>query len=142
MGFDRAIGLIAARQHGVFTYGDVVAASGTRQMVWRRVTAGRWLSLGRGVYRMAGTPATWRQRLLAAVLAAGQGAVASGRSAAALWGLPGFREGPLEISRPEGLGHRPVLGAQRRPCHLPDHHVTVVDGIAVTTIERTLFDLA
>ena len=52
---------------------------------------------------MAGAPATWHQRLMAACLVGGPGAVASHRSAGALWGLDGLAPGPIEVTVP-GLG--------------------------------------
>jgi hypothetical protein len=50
------------------------------------------------VYRVAGTAQTWHQALEAACLWGGDAAVASHRSAAALWSLGGFPEGPIEIT--------------------------------------------
>jgi hypothetical protein len=41
------------------------------------VGTGTLIGVRRGVYRLAGTPPTWEQAVLAAVLAAGFGAVAS-----------------------------------------------------------------
>src|SRR4051794_32299990 len=74
---------------------------------------------------------------MATVLAAGPGAVLSHRAAAALWGLR--RSKTLEVTtvrrcRREGiLTHRAAL---------PSDEVTVHDGIPVTTVARTLLDLA
>jgi hypothetical protein len=76
------------------------------------------------------------------VLAAGPRAAAAGRSAAALWHLPGFSAGPIEVVSPYGTSHKSPLGEVRHSCWLPDHHITVVDGIRVTRPARTLFDLA
>ena len=49
---------------------------------------------------------TWEQRLLAAVLATGLGGAASRRSAAALWRIPGFRPGPVEVTQVRGPSAR------------------------------------
>lgn len=77
---------------------------------------------------------------MAAVLACGPGAVLSHRSAAALWGLR--RGGPArtEVTVQRRVGGRDGIRAHRATL-LPDE-VTVVDGIPVTTVARTLFDLA
>ena len=62
----------------------------------------RWLAssllvaVHRGVYRLSGVPVTDEQRLLAAVLAAGLGALASHRSAAWLWGILPTHALPIE----------------------------------------------
>lgn len=80
---------------------------------------------------------------MTAVLDAGPAAVLSHRSAAALWGLPGFDLRRLEVSRLRGLdGRQPVAATIHRPRCLPAHHVTVVDGIPCTSVARTIFDLA
>jgi very-short-patch-repair endonuclease len=80
---------------------------------------------------------------MAAVLDAGEGAVASHRTAAALWRLPGFNLRDCEVSRLHGGDHiGPTLGRVHHPRSLPEHHCTSVDGIPVTTPARTIFDLA
>ena len=80
---------------------------------------------------------------MAAVLDAGPGSAASHRTAAALWGLPGFVLDRAEVLRPHRADHyRPTLGELHRTRLLPPHHVTTVEGIPVTTMPRTLFDLA
>ncbi|GMU78877.1 MAG: hypothetical protein AMXMBFR46_16700 [Acidimicrobiia bacterium] len=139
---DSRIAEIAARQHGLVSQRQADVAGATRGFVRYRVQVGRWARLHHSVYRLNGSPITWRQELLGAVIAAGEGALAAERAAAALHGLPGYREGPVVV-----LAHRdrarPVPGAiVRESLCLPEHHTTVVDGIPVTTIARTLFDLA
>jgi very-short-patch-repair endonuclease len=74
---------------------------------------------------------------MAAVLAAGRGAVLSHRSAAALWAIRG--SSTLEVITPR-LCRRP--GIRARHIVLPADEVTVEHGIPVTTPARTLFDLA
>ena len=104
---------------------------------------GEWESLSPRVLRLIGAPLTKRSKLMAAVLDAGSGAVASHRSAAALWGLSGFHLADLDVSRPHDADcHRPALGRLHLPRLLPAHHITSVDGIPVTTPARTIFDLA
>ena len=78
-----------------------------------------------------------------AVLDAEPGAVVSHRSAAALWRLPGFSVGVVEVSRQRGRSGNAAHGARlHRPTVLGPHHVTNRHGIPVTTLARTLFDLA
>jgi hypothetical protein len=132
---------VAERHHGVFTRAEAAAVGVGGAALSRAVAAGRFERVGRGVYRVAGSVRTWRQSLYADVLLAGPGAAASHRSAAALLGVPGFREGPLDVVCPRGgsrSGHR---GVRRESNHLPAAHVRVVDGIPVTSLDRTLFDL-
>jgi hypothetical protein len=95
------------------------------------------------VLRLAGAPRTFRQRCVVAVLDAGSGALISHATAASLWNLPGFPEGTLHLSREQRHTHRSSrLAATHHPRLLPAHHGTVHDGVPVTTVARTLFDLA
>jgi hypothetical protein len=76
---------------------------------------------------------------MAALLTGGDGAVLSHRSAAALWGVVTY-SGAIEITSPRDTRSR---GAIRRHCMLlPPDEVTVLDGIPVTSVHRTLFDYA
>jgi Protein of unknown function (DUF559) len=77
---------------------------------------------------------------MAAVLAAGPGAVLSHRSAASLWGLRQTSRSLIEVTAPRRRRFR--TGIEVRRSVLPPDEVTVVDGIPVTTAARTLLDLA
>jgi predicted transcriptional regulator of viral defense system len=115
---DRAVAARATAQHGLVAARDVVALGGSPAAVRHRLATGRWRAAGPGVYRIAGTPVTWRSHLLAAVLAGGPGAVASHRSAGALHGLDGCRPGVPEVSVPRGRRYLTepdrILGEVRR----------------------------
>lgn len=95
---------------------------------------------------------------MAAVLACGDGAVLSHRSAAALWELLRPMEGPVDVSVPSHGGRRRREGIRLHRCpslaptkpiqstHLPnegalDGLVTRRHGIPVTTPARTVADL-
>lgn len=77
---------------------------------------------------------------MAAVLACGGDAVLSHRSAGQLWGIVPRGSGRPEVSRPTKFRPRPGI-----VCHHaslpPDEHGTIL-GIPVTSLSRTLFDLA
>jgi len=79
---------------------------------------------------------------MAAVLACGEGAVLSHRSAAALWGIGAERRGQIEVSvRRRSRARRAGIRVRSRPS-LPARDVTTLAGIPVTTPTRTLIDLA
>src|SRR5205814_1387990 len=83
---------------------------------------------------------SWEQRLLAACLAGP--AVASHRSAAALWCLPPFDRDALEVT---ALRHRRRKASDIRwheSIRLTDADTTILDGIPATDATRTLLDLA
>ena len=78
---------IAGRQHGVVSYEQLVWAGVSSSTVSRWVQVGRLHRLHRGVYAVGHTNLSDEGRILAAVLACGDGAVASHESAGYLWGF-------------------------------------------------------
>jgi len=134
------IAAIARAQHGVFNAEQAIDAGFTRAQIRYRVQTGRWEALNSGVYRPFGSAPTWEQRLMAACLATG--GVASHRSAGVLWGLPGCARDVVEIT---ATRHR----RQQRGgvvCHesylLGPNATTHIHDVPVTTIHRTIVDLA
>jgi hypothetical protein len=77
---------------------------------------------------------------MAAVLAAGPRAVLSHRSAAALWGIRRWRDSNVDVTRPGSRQHRP--GIRWHVTNLPADEITSLAAIPVTTVTRTLLDLA
>jgi very-short-patch-repair endonuclease len=84
------------------------------------------------VLRSTSAPVTDRQRALAAVLEAGEGAALSHESGTALWGVPGFELLPADVLRPRMSNRRRLrLGRSHWATLLPADLVTVYDGIPV-----------
>jgi hypothetical protein len=105
-----------------------------------RVERGQLLRIHRGVFALGHRRISRHGEWLAGVLACGPDAVLSYGSAAHLWGIRRSR-GPVEVTRVSG--HRKPHGVRlHQTRRLPPDHVTVEAGIPVTTIERTLLDLA
>jgi very-short-patch-repair endonuclease len=138
---DRAVAQLAAAQHGALSRAQALGAGATSSLIQRRVASGRWQRVADGVYVIAGSKPTWHRRLLVACLDAGPSAVASHRAAAALHGLHDSRQGPPEVLLPFGSTSR-LATRVHRTRYLPPSHVTRVEQIPVTTIGRTIFDLA
>ena len=133
---DRALAAVAAQQHGVIGRAQLLRLGQTPQQIGRRVAAGRLHLLHRGVYAVGHEALTQKSRWMAAV-PVGEDAVLSHRSAAALWG---FRQSPmLEATAPRHV-RRPGITVHRATIR-PDERITH-DGIPVTTVARTLLDLA
>ena len=84
---DRIIASIAAGQHAAVSRRQLVDAGVPAHVVRHRVRGGLLIPMHAGVYRVAGSPVTWHQRIMAGTLAAGAGAVASHRAAGFLHGL-------------------------------------------------------
>lgn len=135
------IAAVAAEQHGVFAQRQAIALGLTQDELDYGVRCRRWDRVCLGVFHVTGAPATDRSAVLAAVLEAGADAVAARRTAAGLWRLPGFHLLPVDVLRRTGLGERPPHARVGRSLIVPEHHLTVVEAIPVTTPERTIFDL-
>lgn len=136
---------LAGRQHGVVTRPQLLRAGVSANAIDHRVKA-RWLRpIHRGVYvidPMAGA----HTRAMAAVLAAGPGAVLSHRSAAVEWRLIPDLGGAVtvEVTVPHGRDggrHRPRIRAHR-VSSLASDEVAKLNGMAITSASRTLLDIA
>ncbi len=88
----------ASAQHGLCTTADLRWAGITEGAVRRMVRRGELVRVHRGVFRLAGTASSDPQVLLAAILAAGEGAVASHRAAAWLWAGGAARSLTVEVT--------------------------------------------
>ncbi len=133
---------IARQQHGVATYKQLCGAGLDAAAVARRTKAGRLHRVHRGVYAVGHTALSREGRWMAAVLACGEGAVVSHRSAAVLWGLLPPRSGPVHISVPR-IGGKATRGGIRlhRSRTLNPAATTRRRGIPVTKPARTIADL-
>jgi hypothetical protein len=105
-----------------------------------RVRTGRWERLAPGVYRIAGSPDTDAARAYAAVLAAGDDAVASSLTSLALVGLCPMPD-PLTIcSPPTGSARSRLAVVRRSPLQSADR--ARVGPIPCTTPARALLEAA
>lgn len=137
---DEEIAALAAHQHGVVGRRQLLAAGLGRRAIGHRVECGRLHVLHRGVYAVGHRVLSREGWWMAAVLAAGEGAVLSHRSAAMLWGIRATARSAIEVSVPRPARSRP--GITVHAAVLPADEVTVMSGIPVTTSPRTLLDLA
>ena len=132
----------ASRRKGLATTAQLLALGVSESGIRRRVTRGWLHRVHPGVYAVGHTFLSGEARWLAAVLACGERAVLSHRSAAALWGIRPVPGGRIEVTVPGGgrPGPRPVH-VHRTRC-LADEDVTARDDIPVTSVARTLVDLS
>jgi very-short-patch-repair endonuclease len=140
---DDVINALAEQQHGLVARSQLLGAGMTPDMVRARVDAKRLRPVQRGVY-LVGPAVAPHLREMAAVLACGEGAVVSHRSAAALWELlphPG-PSASVDILVPmPDRGRRPGIRAHHTS-RLQESEVTTWNRIPVTTPARTVLDLA
>jgi very-short-patch-repair endonuclease len=137
---DAVIGELAARQWGVVARRQLLAAGLTHAMVGERVRHGRLIALHRGVYAVGHRQLRREGYWLAAVLAV-PGAVLSHRSAAALHDLRPVGAGKIDVTTTRGAVDRDRIRVHRTRT-LDATDIATVERIPVTTIARTLVDLA
>ncbi|MET0765510.1 MAG: DUF559 domain-containing protein [Blastococcus sp.] len=108
-----------------------------------RKTVARWTAKGTlvrlqpGVYATSAAAELWAIRVEAAVRS--RGGVASHRTALALWGLvpPG---GPIHVTVEPSRSNRRSAGVVLHRAHELHDAIRRVDGLPVTSVERTLVD--
>lgn len=132
---------IARRNHAVITAASAASCGISHDRLRWATDHGALERVHPTVYRVAGAPRTWEQRVLLAVLAAGPGALASHRSAAALWGLDGSTRGVPEFVTPRHLRSRAELGRAHESTDLHLAQPTERLAIPCTGLVRTLVDL-
>jgi len=143
------------RNEEVVTAAELLARGASRDQLRRWARAGRITSVAHGVY----APAEWLESLsddprqlhavaLGAVIRRNPGLVASHESAAYLHGvdvlLPaGTTVPPITLTRrAKEPGRAQVHGALVKAATLPDDHVITAFGVPVTTVARTVMDIA
>lgn len=132
---------IAADQHGVFSRKQALSVGVSGRQLNRRVSNGQLRRASESVFAICGAPDSTLQRVMAACLAI-EGAVASHESAAHLHEVHPLPRWEPVITVPQGRTNRLRGVRVHRTASMPDRHRTVISGIPVTSIERTIIDLA
>jgi very-short-patch-repair endonuclease len=134
---------MCARQAGVLTVAASCLSMGESAVRWR-LSSGRWRRVCHGVLVTQSGPLTEEQRLWVAVLAAGDGAVLAGLTAARLDGLGGFDESRIHLLIPASRQVRKGLRgvAVHRSIVLADSDVHPVRRPPRTRLARSLVDAA
>jgi very-short-patch-repair endonuclease len=137
---DRWLGETAERQHGVVGRDQLVEAGFGRGAISARLRSGRLHRLHSGVYLVGHRLIQQQGRWMGSVLASGSGAVLSHYSAAALWGLRPTSRTRIDVT----VSHRSRSSdlIRRHISEVPPDERTIREGIPVTTVPRTIFDLA
>jgi very-short-patch-repair endonuclease len=134
---DRRIDAVAAKQFGAFSRQQAFERGASERFVQRRLASRDWIRPVTAVYALARSPGTWKRQCKIAELSV-EGSAIAGLAAAALHQLDGFRPGRVELVGPaNSFCTHPFATVHR----YSGAKLTVVEGIAVTTIAQTLFDV-
>ncbi len=139
---DKEVMRRAAEQHGIVARQEALDAGLTHSALQRRRVSGILVPRHPRVLRAPGAPVTWRSELLAAVLWAGESAMASHRAAGALWRLDGIEEGAIDVTVPRRQAPQRSGIRVHRAVQLEPRHGKRVDGIPVAAVNLTLVQLA
>lgn len=128
---------IAARQHGRISRAQLLGAGVDADRVTRWVAGGRLHRVHRGVYALGHTAPSQFADYMAAVLAAGTGAVLSHLPAGYVLRLLRVPPPAPEVTIPTTAGRsRPGIVIHRSA--LPERDVFVLRGMPTTTVPRAL----
>ncbi len=139
---DPSIAALLESQQALVTRRSLLDVDDGAATLRRMLRNGVWCRLDEGLYGPAGVPMTWRRRLMASVLVAPAGSLASHRALAHLLGAGGFDEPPApEISIPAGTSLRRPGVVVHESTDLDLAEPRLVDGIPCTGSERLAMDL-
>jgi hypothetical protein len=137
---DEELAALVARQHGTIATWQLRSLGVSAPAITRLVRRRRLHRLHRGVYAVGHQELTRDGRFMAAVLAGGPQAVLSHQSAALHWGIHITSRTRIDVTVPRYRRRRPTI--QFHESTLPCDELTSLNTVAVTTVTRTLFDLA
>ncbi len=133
---------LAGRQYGVVTRAQLLAFGVSERTIDRWIRQRRLIPIHAGVYAVGHRILTPRGHLLAAVLACGPTAVLSHMSAGALWNLLATAQTRTDVTVP-GTSRKSQSGIRvHRTRHLDPEDIAAIGGIPVTSLARTVVDLA
>jgi Transcriptional regulator, AbiEi antitoxin len=127
---------LASRAKGIVTRGELLAAGVSTAEIRQRREIGLLIPEYRGVYRVGHRAPNCESSYMAAVKACGKGALLWGMAGGYLFGVVKGKSPPSEVTAPtdrQGARYSPAICREDG---------TTWRGIPVTTVPRTLIDLA
>lgn len=137
----RRLFALAAGQGGHFTAGQAKKAGYSYQAQAHHVAAGNWLRIDRGLFRLAEWIPDRYDDLIRWTLWSKQRAVVSRESALAVHGVGEFEAARPHLTVPPGFSMRDPAVILHR-ADLPDEDIEAYTGFSVTTVVRSLVDIA
>jgi predicted transcriptional regulator of viral defense system len=136
-----ALYVAAETRAGYFTTAQAAEAGYSRALLAHHAAAGNLERVDHGIYRLRRYPESPHADLVVASLRAGNSAAVSHQSALALWGLSDILPGEVHVTLPRTASRRRP-GLRLHTGALDAGDVTERDGVRVTTVERTIADVA
>ena len=137
---DRNALQLVIRQGGVLRVDQALDCGITNSSIDRRVRAGKWYRLSRGIYRLVDMDQPFdRVRAAVSVL---PNAVVSHETAAEIHKIPRLPSGTAVVTVPSKTTHIFPGVTVHLADDLDDAHVSMTNGFPTTSLPRTLCDLA
>jgi hypothetical protein len=136
----KQLDLLASRHYGLLERSQVLAHVPSEAFIDNQIRQGRWSIRFPGVYLIVGSPWSYEQDLMAALLASGPASVVSHRSALWLWDIGPRKLDVTEITVPESQHLRLPGVTIRRSLDVHRATPSYVRGLRVTNLLRALID--
>jgi predicted transcriptional regulator of viral defense system len=136
-----ALYAIAEPKAGYFTASAARRAGYSRSLLAHHVNSGLLDRVEHGIYRLRRYPESPRADLVIAELRAEPEGVVSHESALDLYGLSDVLPSEVHVTVPRSASRR-RHGIRLHTSHLAPEDVTTWDGVTVTTVARTIADVA
>jgi hypothetical protein len=134
------VSVVASKQYGLATWHQLLDSGFSERRIHGLVDRGHLRRVRPQVYCLAGSPSSWEQALLAAVLSVGGRGIASHSSAARLWTFAHSPESRIEVTvGRERATTSKGIRLHRSRC-LEESDTATRRGIRCSTFERTLCD--
>lgn len=133
--------LMAEPRAGYFTAAEALAAGYSRNLLAHHARAGMLERVEHGIYRLRRFPESANADVVIAWLRAGERAAISHESALALYELSDVLPVEVHITVPRSSSRRRA-GLRLHTGALDPSETTNLEGIRVTTVERTIADVA
>lgn len=132
---------IAEQQSGYFTAAQAAQAGFGGNLLVYHTKRGQFRRVARGVYRLAQFPSSPFEDLFVAWLRAGPNSVVSHESALALYDLSDVVPREIHLTVPRSASQR-RKGIRQHTNLLRPADITLREGLPVTTVPRTIADVA
>jgi very-short-patch-repair endonuclease len=139
---DQIIRSIARDQQGLVSHRQLRSAQVSAAQIRRRLVRGTLEPMTPRVLRIAGAAATDAQRLLIPILHVGNDAILSHTTAAAWWGIAGFRLDPIHIAIERCHRSREDLAILHHATLIPEGSRMVLRGVPIAGPGLTIFQTA
>lgn len=137
-----ALNALALHQQALWTRAQALSIGMSHRMIRYRVSSGLWRHHGHGVFGPPGVGWPHCRRLWRARLVCGPSSVVSHEAAATLLGFRAYGGEPVVVTRPHGQWSRVQGVTVHQLDDLLEDHISEFQGLAITSVERTIVDLA